>query len=194
MAKQTNTVHKDVEKHRSYSLCKTYHQHKNKQKRKQKQLYIKLRFRTILPIPTLLKKPQCSLLPLLPPRIQTDEEITLRQSDRDRLVSDSEKRQEEVRRLRAEDRDRRSRAKVLQSEKVDEKSKDVEELRKFDFGRRDTYRQRVIREIEDAQAKTRAAMEAAMRAAESAADQVAAEEAAAAQAAAEKNKKKGGKR
>ncbi|RKO89162.1 hypothetical protein BDK51DRAFT_27801, partial [Blyttiomyces helicus] len=128
------------------------------------------------------------------PRVLTAEEIEARALERERRMAEHERVHDSVRRARAEDRERRFAIKQHQADRVEEKNREVDGWKEVDTGRRDLYRMRVMREIEEAQARAlRAAMEAAARAAETAAELGAAEEAAAAAAVADRMKKKVGK-
>lgn len=104
-----------------------------------------------------------STAPVAKPHVLTREEIEARKAQRDALHREYEASQEAIRKARAEDREWRAQIRQLYGEKIEQKLKEVEEFREIDLERRETYRQQVIREIEEAQAKMRAALEAAAR-------------------------------
>ncbi|KAJ3402871.1 hypothetical protein HDV05_008193, partial [Chytridiales sp. JEL 0842] len=147
-------------------------------------------------IPALPQTPLTTLyvIPKIRAKVLTAEERTAKAQMRDEKIVEFEKEYELLKQRRAEDKALRMRTKQLQAEKLEELYRDVEKEREEDTQRRDSYRQRVIREMEEAAAR-RMALEA-QRAAELAALEgaVAEEQAAAAAANAEKGKKKGGKK
>ncbi|TPX58755.1 hypothetical protein SpCBS45565_g07927 [Spizellomyces sp. 'palustris'] len=105
------------------------------------------------------------------PHVLTPEEMTELQAERDSRQQEHERYQESVRKVRAEDREKRAHDRQLFVDKIEEKMKQVEGFKELDISRREAYRQKVIKEIEEAQAKARAAMEAAARESALAAEQ-----------------------
>ncbi|KAI9208034.1 uncharacterized protein BJ171DRAFT_636543, partial [Polychytrium aggregatum] len=88
-----------------------------------------------------------------PVHVLTPEDLEQREQARQQKWSAFEKIHDEVRRQRAEGKEYRARWKQLQIDKVDEKQKEVDYYRDLDVKRRDSYRQRIIKEMEDAMAR-----------------------------------------
>ncbi|KAJ3145718.1 hypothetical protein HDU89_006953 [Geranomyces variabilis] len=126
------------------------------------------------------------------PRVLQQAEKAARQEERERQHQEHEQYQETVRKLRAQDRERRAHTRQLYLDKLEEKAKQVEVFKDMDAAQREAYRQKVTREFQTLQAKAQAAMEAAARESALAAE-LNAEAEAAPPAASEKSKaKKGG--
>ncbi|KAJ3161058.1 hypothetical protein HDU86_007677 [Geranomyces michiganensis] len=126
------------------------------------------------------------------PRVLQQAEKAARQEERERQHQEHEQYQETVRKLRAQDRERRAHTRQLYLDKLEEKAKQVEAYKDLDAMQREAYRQKVTREFQNLQAKAQAAMEAAARESALAAE-LNAEAEAAPPAASEKSKaKKGG--
>jgi hypothetical protein len=133
------------------------------------------------------------VIPKVRAKVLTSDERLDRVQVREQQIADFEKEYELLKQQRQQGREQRTHMKQLQSEKLDEVAKYVEKEKEEDMARREAYRQRVIKEMEEAAAR-KLALEA-QRAAELAAlEGNNAEEQAAAASAAEKGKKKGGKK
>ncbi|KAJ3104288.1 hypothetical protein HDU97_009364 [Phlyctochytrium planicorne] len=132
----------------------------------------------LIPIPT--------AVPNIHPRVLTPSEKQDREKQREEAWVSFERFFDQAKQQRQSDKEWRQRARVIFAEKLDEMVKEVDKEREEDLGRREQYRQRVIKEIEDA---ARKALEA-LRAAEMAALEVSNLEEQAAVAANDKEKKK----
>ncbi|KAJ3017440.1 hypothetical protein HKX48_003542 [Thoreauomyces humboldtii] len=97
------------------------------------------------------------------PRVLSAEEVAARDEERERRHREHEQYQETVRKLRSQDRERRSHTRQTYLDKLEEKARQVEGCKDVDMGRREAYRQKVTREFQELQAKALAAMEAAAR-------------------------------
>ncbi|KAJ3113426.1 hypothetical protein HDU96_003399 [Phlyctochytrium bullatum] len=135
--------------------------------------------------------PVPTAIPTVRPRVLTPAERQERDRQREQSWQAFERFFDQTKMLRQNDREWRQKARVIFAEKLEELGREVEREKDEDQQRRDQYRQRVIREIEDA---ARRALEA-MKAAEMAALEVSNMEEQAANADKDKEKKKkGGKR
>ncbi|KAI8919009.1 hypothetical protein DFJ77DRAFT_259325 [Powellomyces hirtus] len=123
------------------------------------------------------------------PRVLSPSEIAARDAERESQHAEHEQYQETVRRLRAQDRERRAHTRQMYLDKLEEKARQVESFKDLDIVLRDAYRQKVTREFQELQAKAQAAMEAAARESALAAE-MNAETEAAPPAASEKDKAK----
>ncbi|KAJ3217012.1 hypothetical protein HDU67_008657 [Dinochytrium kinnereticum] len=130
--------------------------------------------------------PGLTAVPNLRPRVLSAEEKQERERQREEAWQTFERFFDQAKMQRQSDREWRQRARVIFSEKIDEMIREVEKEREEDLQRREGYRQRVIREIEEA---ARKALEA-LKAAEMAALEVSNMEEQAATAANDKEKKK----
>ncbi|KAI8853937.1 hypothetical protein BC829DRAFT_439713 [Chytridium lagenaria] len=125
-------------------------------------------------------------IPTIRPRVLSPQEKLERDQQREEAWQSFDQFFDQAKQQRQSDREWRQRARVIFAEKLEEMGKGVEKEREEDGHRRDGYRHRVIREIEEA---ARKALEA-LKAAEMAALEVSNLEEQAAAAASEKDKKK----
>ncbi|KAI8821854.1 uncharacterized protein EV422DRAFT_619596 [Fimicolochytrium jonesii] len=98
-----------------------------------------------------------------PPRVLSQEEKAAREEERQMQHREHEQYQDTVRKLRAQDREKRSHMRQMYLDKLEEKFKQIDALKETDLSRREVYRQKALREFQELQAKAVAAMEAAAR-------------------------------
>nr|KAJ3399771.1 hypothetical protein HK105_004858 [Polyrhizophydium stewartii] len=113
---------------------------------------------------------------LRPPEVLSAQDMERQLQERRQRLSEHEANMAGLKKLRSDSREQRALHKKMIVDLVEEKLREMEGWNKHDCGRRDAYRQRLVKEQEEYQAKLKAMQEAAARAAELAAEQVVGEE------------------
>ncbi|KAI8907858.1 hypothetical protein EDD86DRAFT_208312 [Gorgonomyces haynaldii] len=100
------------------------------------------------------------------PTVLDPEAINQMQNDQKNLVEDTQKLHQQLKNNRQGDKETRQSEKKMQIDALENKIKELEQWQKTDLSRRDQYRQRLLHEIEEMNAKIKQAQDAAQKAAE----------------------------